>query len=631
MASTLIVDPVTRLEGHLRAKVVVDAVQGQQQVVSAEIGGTLFRGFEKIMMNRSPLDAPDICERICGVCSVSHGLAACQALEHTTGLVIPNNARVMRNLILAADTLQSHILHFYTLTLPDFCEMQQMAPWTPEWLTDRRISGAAAATLKAHYTKALEIRRKTHEMGALFAGRLPHSPALVPGGVTTTPRQTRIDAFRAYAQEVLDFVNNEYQSDVYLIAAGYADYYSAGGGPRNLISFGGYDLDNTGSFQLFSRGISQDAALTPAALDVNAILEDITYGWYSLPSIPVAVRTNAGGAEYTDPMGLLWSADSGFSNGVAGSTDTAIIGAAAQPLYQTWRYGPVGTPLVYTFSNLLNGSYSVTLKFDETDFTQAGQRSFAVKINGTTVLSKFDIFVAAGGAFMAVDRKVTGKVTNGQMVIQFVPVVDVPRICAIQITANIPQSAMEPYRGITTPSYPKNARAYSWIKAPRYNKASTQTGPLARMWVNGEYQNGISVMDRHMARFREALKLSQLLDGWAQELVPTAPVYERYAPPLSGAACGMLEAPRGALGHWLGITNGKISLYQVVTPTCWNASPRDVAGVNGPLEQALIGVPVQNMNEPVEVVRIIHSFDPCLACAVHVMRPSQEGKVFQLR
>jgi hydrogenase large subunit len=150
------------------------------------------------------------------------------------------------------------------------------------------------------------------------------------------------------------------------------------------------------------------------------------------------------------------------------------------------------------------------------------------------------------------------------------------------------------------------------------------------MWINGNYQKGISVMDRHMARAQETLKIAQAMQAWVGQLQVGQPVYAKCSVPASATSYGMTEAPRGALGHWLGISNKKISRYQVVTPTCWNASPRDGVGRRGPIEEALIGITVQDTNQPVEVLRVIHSFDPCLSCAVHVMRPAEGAKIYAL-
>jgi hydrogenase large subunit len=181
---------------------------------------------------------------------------------------------------------------------------------------------------------------------------------------------------------------------------------------------------------------------------------------------------------------------------------------------------------------------------------------------------------------------------------------------------------LSPASGKTEPEFPKTG-AYSWLKAPRLNGKPYEAGPLARMWINGDYQNGISVMDRHVARAFEAQKIAEAMDGWLNELTPGQKAYDDSFDQFSGVGIGLSEAPRGALGHWVEITEGKISHYQVITPTCWNASPRDDNNIAGPMEQALIGTPIENADKPVEALRVIHAYDPCLSCAVHIMRPDE--------
>jgi len=480
--SVMSIDPVTRLEGHLKIEVTVDSSNGAQRVVDAKAGGTLFRGFESILAQRPPEDAPDITQRICGVCPVSHGMAAVTALDKAAGLQAPDNARIMRNLVLGSNFVQSHILHFYHLAVQDFLDGPAMPPWQPSWSADKRIDKATTDVLVGHYVTALDMRRMAHEMGALFGGRLPHPPAFVPGGFTTSVRPDRIASFQAYLSVLIPFIQNTYLPDVDALGSYYPDYYRVGKGSGNLLAYGVFDLDAGGANKLLRSGRvvsrsgedNRQGGYSRQAMDPSQITEQVTYSWY---------------------------ADS---------------------------------------SN------------------------------------------------------------------------------------NLPPSS-----GVTSPQFPKN-NAYSWLKAPRYQNAPYEVGPLARMFVNGDYTNGISVMDRHKARAAEALKVAQAMQTWVAQLDPNAPVYQRYSTPDHATAYGLTEAPRGALGHWVRIDNHKIANYQVVTPTCWNASPKDSAGRHGPLEQAVIGTPIADLAQPVEVLRVIHSYDPCLACAVHVMRPKEGVGIFAL-
>ncbi len=468
------IDPITRIEGHLKVEVTIDTVGGQQQVTAAKATGTLFRGIEQVLIGRQPRDAQHITQRICGVCPVSHGMAAVLAQDAAAKIRPPANARIMRNLVLAANFVQSHVLHFYHLALLDFIDGPAMAPWQPSWGADRRFSAGTAGMLRDHYVAALEQRRKAHEMGALFGGRLPHPPAFVGGGFTTTPRAARIDEYRRYLDELIPFIEGTYQPDVELVASMYSDYYNIGRGPGNLLAFGVFDLDDAGAQKLLRRGRLTSGAANVQAVDVNAITEQVDRSWY------------------------------------APSTDN-----------------------------------------------------------------------------------------------------------------------LNPAHGSTQPQYPK-ANAYSWLKAPRYAGAPYECGPLARMKVNGDYTGGVSVMDRHRARAAEAAKIARAARGWLAQLNPSGSVYTLHTRPSSASGIGLTEAPRGALGHWVQVSNGVIARYQIVTPTCWNASPADGANVSGPLEQALVGTPVKNVDQPIEVLRVVHSYDPCLSCAVHVVRPRDEAATFRV-
>lgn len=466
MQTITIMDPVTRIEGHLKVALSIDTVGGQRKIVDARCTGTLFRGFEILLQGRSPLDAPVITQRICGVCPISHGQTSVLALENVSNWRPPANARLLRNLTLGANFLQSHILHFYLLSALDYVQGPAAPPWEKAWQVDMRSGlDQVAANLPA----ALEARRRAHEMGAIFGGRMPSSHTFVPGGFTATPTGQQLDAFQAHLAHLTGFIKNTYLPDVEAVGEVYPDYLDIGRGCGNLLAYGVFETDDSGSNRLFTAGFSEDGSLTVQnPVDVNQIEEAVKYSWY---------------------------ADAG--------------------------------------------------------------------------------------------------------------------------------SKLSPAAGETDPVFPKGD-AYSWLKAPRYLARPFEVGPLARMWINGDYQAGISVMDRHLARAREAVIIAGAMAGWLAELEPNRSAYDEGFDQYSGIGVGLSEAPRGALGHWLEIEEGKIRHYQIITPTCWNASPRDDNDLAGPMEQALIGTPIEDPDQPVEALRVIHSFDPCLSCAVHVMRPDEK-------
>ncbi len=469
MPTTITIDPVTRIEGHLELEVTVDDVGGEQQVVDAKSAGTMFRGFEIILVGRDPRDAAQLTQRICGVCPVSHAMASSLNLDNAFGVAVPNNGRILRNLILGANFIQSHLLHFYHLSALDYIDttgLLDVSPWTPRYVTPDMATGATAQLLVDHYVQALAMRRKAHQMGAVFGGKLPCTGSFVVGGCTEVADQEKIDDFRAVLTEVRAFIDNVYVTDAALLGTLVPDYYSLGGGPGNLLAYGVFDLDAGGTSKLLPAGRYTDGA--PAAMDPAQITEDVTYGW----------------------------------------------------------------------------------------FAQAPKK--------------------------------------------------------------------HPSVGETVPDRDK-AGAYSWLKAPRYADKPHELGPLARMWLAGDYTNGISAMDRIVARAQETKKIADAMDGWLDELVPGDPVYAESQIPQSATAAGLTEAPRGALGHWMDITDSAISRYQVITPTAWNSSPRDDLNQRGPMEEALIGVPVADTAAPIEVIRVVHTFDPCLACGVHMVRPGQRG------
>ena len=452
------IDPLTRLEGHLKIEVTVDS---SNVVTEARVTGSLYRDFENMLLNRVPKDAAFLTQRVCGVCSVPHAIVSAKAIEQIAGFTPSLQAILLRNLVQGANFLASNILHFYHLALMDYIEGPQMNPWSPGYNQDFRFSASETQALVDNYFKAIFIVRKANEMGAIFAGKLPHAANIVPGGITARPTSTDLSNFRNYLNEIQAFINNSYQGDVNKLAAKYSDYYNLGRGYGNLICYGAFDTSTSGN-PLFPSGVVSNGA--SSSFNLNNIKEFVKYSWYSSPS----------------------------GQAPAGAT--------------------------------------------------------------------------------------------------------------------------------TTPSYGKTS-AYTWLKSPRYNNLPYEAGSLARMWLSGDYKNGISVLDRHRARYLETAKIASNMQTWLNQIKPDASNFTNLGTPASGSGVGLTEAPRGALGHWISVASSKVARYQIVTPTCWNASPMDDNGNLGPIEKSLLGVQVKNSSQPVELLRIIHSFDPCTGCAVHVMSP----------
>jgi hydrogenase large subunit len=460
------------VEGHLDVEVTVDTINGTQQVTDARCAGAMFRGFERILTGRDPRDAVQLTQRICGVCPISHGMASSLALEQAFVLTPAENGRIVRNLVLGANYIQSHILHFYHLAAPDYINTDgilDMSPWRDHLSSPDMITGSAAVSLVTNYVTALEMRRKAHQMGAIFAGRMPGTVSFVPGGATKPVTAADVAAFRALLTELRSFISNVMLTDGEALLSLFKDYTSIGTGCGNLLAYGVFDLNSAGTSKLLARGRYTNGTL--GTVDTTQIREYVSHSWYTA--------------------------------------------------------------------------------------------------------------------------------TSGNLA---------------------------PANGVTEPLADK-AGAYSWIKAPRYAGAVHEVGPLARMWVNGDYRYGISTMDRIVARALETEKVANAMDGWLNELVPGAATYIYKATPATGTGIGLTEAPRGALGHWAQIGSSKLTRYQVVTPTGWNASPMDDSGQHGAMEQALIGTPVKDVKNPIELLRVVHSFDPCLACSVHLVRPGKTAQI----
>ncbi len=517
----VLIDPLTRIEGHLSIE--MDVQNGK--VVDAKCRGDMYRGYESILQGRNPLDAQQIVMRICGVCPVSHGQASSRCLDDAFNIKPTKNGRLLRNLILAANFLQSHILHFYHLAALDFVDITAILQYKgsdsglvriKDWVNNElkvkkgRVDEISAAgpflpryegkdfyikdvatniDAIAGYVKALDIRQKAHQMVAAFGGRAPHPIAMVPGGVTTEPTKERIKNYKKNLKEVEDFVNEVYAGHVVAVAKAFPDYFKLGKYDA-FLSYGVFDKDEDRKEFMFEQGLISGGKLLK--LDSSKISEHVKYARYK-------------------------------------------SGSDLHPL------------------------------------------------KGETVAD------------------------------------------------------------------PNKSGAYTWVKAPRYNDKPMEVGPLARVVVaynagnkavkaeldgllknfNAEVPAALSTLGRHASRVIECKLIAKQCYKWLDE-IDSGKTRTSYDIPDTGEGEGLIEAPRGALGHWIVIKDKKIANYQAIVPTTWFCSPKDDRGVKGPVEQALIGTPISDPKNPIEGARIVRSFDPCLACAIHVVEGDKEISKFRV-
>ena len=463
-------NPLTRVHGYMSVEVEIN----HGTVTDAWSSGLLYRGFENILKGRSPHDAVYLTQRICGICSSAHAVAAALTLEKTFKIKVPHNGKILRNLILGADLIQNHIRHIYLLAIPDYISAPKNAPGNNRSELDLRLPPETEARIQENYLTALETSSLAHKAVATFGGKAPHLQSIVAGGVTEAVLTDRIIRFQALIGELSRFINDKLLPDIEDIARYYPDYYMIGKGYGNLLSFGMFPFANNDHQKHFTAGLLLEKE-TQKGYDAEKISLDIRHAWYQ---------------------------------------DKEDV---QKPLAQTSKPAPA------------------------------------------------------------------------------------------------------------------KEEAYSWIKAPRYENRAFEGGPLARMWLNGIYKNGISVMDRLIARAIEAREMTVLLNDWLRELIPDQPTINWLDPlPLSGEGVGMTDAMRGPLAHWLRVENRRIEAYRIITPSAWNLSPRDSAGQGGPLEEALIGTPVANPENPVEVGRVVRSFDPCISCAVHLLEKKKKSRLWRL-
>ncbi|MDR3719661.1 MAG: nickel-dependent hydrogenase large subunit [Bryobacteraceae bacterium] len=553
----IVVDPVTRIEGHLRIEAQVEG----GAISDAWSSGTMFRGLELVVRNRDPREAWYWLQRICSVCTVVHALASVRAVEDALQIEVPDNARIVRNLIAAAQLVQDHVVHFYHLQALDWVDVAsaikadpvktaQIAGSLSEWpksgashfkaiqtrvrtlvesgqlsLFSNGYWGHPAYRLPpevnllavSHYLDALEFQRDYIRIHAVLGGKNPHLQTFLVGGMSTamdpdSPQAPlnpeRLQLLRTLIEMGQQFVRQVYVPDVLAIAGLYPDWFTRGEGVGNFLAYGCYpakSMSDPSSF-FFPGGVVRNRDLTVVhPFSSEKVTECVSRSWYA----------------YDD--------NKPSKHPFEGETKPTYTGPA--PPYE----------------------------------------------------------------FLNVDQK------------------------------------------------------YSWLKAPRYENEAMELGPLARFVI--AYAAGkqpvkglvdatlaqikqppaalFSTLGRIAARALEAQVVGDKMTDWLNELsdnlgrgVLAMHNGARWDPSSWPSSCrgfGQHEAPRGALGHWVEIEDGAIRNYQVIAPSTWNGGPRDATGQHGPYEAALLKHPVADPDRPLEILRTIHSFDPCLACAVHLI------------
>jgi Ni,Fe-hydrogenase I large subunit len=497
-------------------------------VKDAWSAGTMARGWEILLKDRDPRDAPYVTSRVCGVCEGVHAIASSQAIDHAFGTMVPEAGRIMRNLFCAGMYLHDHFIHFYVLSALDYLDIMAIAqykgsdaglvalrdkivslvqkgdtsPLTPRYELDEFCVNdpETVTTLVSHYLKSIELKAKSQKMLNYLTGIQPHPNAITAGGCTATPTREELTEFRTLWEEQMAFI-----TDVYL-----PDVTAVGTGPLLPLAMAG--LGGTGD------------------------------NYLCYPMFP--------------------------QNDAANPGDIALGG-----------------------SNHLVGGGAIT-----------------------------------GGQASGLDfNRITESVAHSWY--------DYP--------AGV--DALHPSAGVTEYNVRKDG-AYSFVKAPRYNGQPMEVGPLARGMVN-QYPELMALVSkgakpgavaRHYCRAVESKLIAEAGLAWIDRLTQLAtagPIIGMKDDPVPRSAGGMgaWDAPRGALGHWISVKDRRISNYQLVVPSTWNASPRDEKGMRGPYEQALIGAPVPDVDNPINLVRIVRSFDPCLACGIHLIDPeTNDIKVFKV-
>ncbi|MFY9639810.1 MAG: nickel-dependent hydrogenase large subunit [Rhodomicrobium sp.] len=575
MSNRVVVDPITRIEGHLRIEAETDA---SGAISSAYSSGTMVRGIELILKGRDPREAWAFAQRICGVCTLVHGLASVRSVENALNYSIPANAHLIRNLMIGAQYVHDHVMHFYHLHALDWVDVvsalkadpkatsalaqsiSSYAKSSPGYFADTqkklktfveagqlgifangfwghpeyKLPPEANLLAVAHYLDALSWQRNVVKLHAIFGGKNPHPNFLVggaPSPISADPGASSggaaatalsivgLEEVRNIIKSMQAFVDEVYVPDTLAIAGFYKDWFKRGEGVGNFMCYG--DLPTPGA----------DGKLTsflPAGVILNRDLTKIE---------PVDLNDPAQVQEFV--------------------------------AHSWYDYSGGKTSGLHPYAG-------------ETDLNYSGPKP--------------------------------------------------------------------PYEQLDV------AQSYSWLKAPRWRGKVVEVGPLARvllLYANGHEQTKalaaaalkqldlpleamFSTLGRTAARTLETKIIADQMQNWLGALVANIKagdlavhnpeLWEPSTWPAEARGVGFMEAPRGALAHWIVIKDGKIANYQAVVPSTWNAGPRDAAGQPGPYEAALMDRhSLHDAKQPLEIQRTIHSFDPCIACAVHVLDPNGEG------
>jgi hydrogenase large subunit len=461
MGKTITIDPVTRISGFLEIRAEVE----QNTIVNANASGLLFRGFEKMLKGRSPLDAVYFTERICGICSTAHAMASTLALEDALKIPISLNDSYIRNIMHGFEFVQNHLRHFYLLTIPSYVKISSIKLVGDQEYSDFRLPEEMNKKIEEHYVSSIEFSRLAHEGLATLGGKAPHNHGIFAGGVTVNIDAYKLEKVKSIIRCIKAFVSTAMREDVEIISKYYAEYFEKGISYPYFMSYGVFDKYEAPEITYVKPGIMKDGTLYP--LNSGAIAEQVRYAWYK--------------------------------------KDQSL---------------------------------------EEVD------------------LSKTD--------------------------------------------------------------------AYTFIKAPRYSGLPMEVGPLARLLISGEYTRGHSCMDRNIARVLETKKILEIIENLAERVELKPNNQSIYQIPEKAYGAGLIDTTRGALGHWVQIENQVINHYNIITPTVWNLSPKDVMNLPGVVERALIGSTINNIKEPVEIGRIVRSFDPCVSCATHLIGSKGETMVIEV-